>query len=105
MENIIRWLKLESLTNEELRQVERYVADRLAESPAVNTSNVVDRVSYRNGTLQNEERIHRNKDGTKNTLGPYWYFKHVRDGKLRTLYIGKYDDVEHAKRNVDAKLS
>ena len=99
------WTRLESLTNEELRQVERYVASRLAESPAVNTSTVVDRVSYRDGTLQNEKRIHRNKDGTKNTLGPYWYFKHVRDGKLRTVYIGKHDDVEDAKKLVDAKLS
>jgi hypothetical protein len=103
--DITLWVKLESMTNKELRHVERYVASRLAESPAVNTSTVVARVSFRDGTLQNEKRIHRNKDGTKNTLGPYWYFKHVRDGNLRTVYIGKYDDVEDAKRVVDAKLS
>lgn len=90
---------------QELREVERYVATRLAGETPVNTSAVVDRVSYCDGTLQNETRLHRNKDGTTNTVGPYWYFKHVQDGKLRTVYIGKHDDVEDAKRVVDAKLS
>lgn len=93
------------MSDAELRQVEKYVDSRLAESQTVNSSAVIERVSYRNGTLQNETRLHRNKNGTTNTLGPYWYFKHVRDGKLQTIYIGKHNDVEGAKRVVDEKLS
>jgi hypothetical protein len=62
---------LESLTTQELREVELYVATRLAGETPVNTSAVADRVSYRDGTLQNKTRLHRNKDGKTNTVGPY----------------------------------
>jgi hypothetical protein len=49
------------------------------------SSTVLERRSYGSGVLQLERR---------GESGPYWYFHHRKDGKQKTVYIGKTDQPE-----------
>jgi hypothetical protein len=49
------------------------------------SSTVVERRAYGNGVLQLEKR---------GESGPYWYFHHRKDGKQKTIYLGKTDAPE-----------
>ncbi len=49
------------------------------------SSTVVERRAYGSGVLQLEKR---------GESGPYWYFHHRKDGKQKTIYIGKTDAPE-----------
>jgi hypothetical protein len=98
------WLRLTNMSRTEL-QVVKDLVDTLLAAETGSTSRVKERVLYRGGSLQNEYRLYNTAAGNETKAGPYWYYKTVEDGKIRTLYIGKYDDVEDAKRIVDAKLS
>lgn len=49
------------------------------------SSAVVERRAYGSGMLQLEKR---------GESGPYWYFHHRKDGKQKTIYIGKTDEPE-----------
>jgi hypothetical protein len=47
---------------------------------AGSSSTVVERRAYGSGVLQLEKR---------GESGPYWYFHHRKDGKQKTVYLGK----------------
>jgi hypothetical protein len=47
---------------------------------ACSSSTVVERRAYGSGVLQLEKR---------GESGPYWYFHHRKDGKQKTVYLGK----------------
>jgi hypothetical protein len=47
---------------------------------AAPSSTVVERRAYGSGVLQLEKR---------GESGPYWYFHHRKDGKQKTIYLGK----------------
>ena len=49
------------------------------------SSTVVERRAYGSGVLQLEKR---------GENGPYWYFHHRKDGKQKTVYLGKTDAPE-----------
>jgi hypothetical protein len=49
------------------------------------SSTVIERRAYGNGVLQLEKR---------GESGPYWYFHHRKDGKQKTIYLGKTDAPE-----------
>jgi hypothetical protein len=49
------------------------------------SSTVVERRAYGSGVLQLEKR---------GESGPYWYFHHRKDGKQKTVYLGKTDTPE-----------
>ena len=49
------------------------------------SSTVVERRAYGSGVLQLEKR---------GENGPYWYFHHRKDGKQKTIYLGKTDAPE-----------
>ena len=49
------------------------------------SSTVIERRAYGSGVLQLEKR---------GESGPYWYFHHRKDGKQKTIYLGKTDDPE-----------
>jgi hypothetical protein len=49
------------------------------------SSTVIERRSYGSGVLQLERR---------GGSGPYWYFHHRKDGKQKSVYIGKTDEPE-----------
>ena len=49
------------------------------------SSTVIERRAYGSGVLQLEMR---------GESGPYWYFHHRKDGKQKTVYIGKTDAPE-----------
>jgi hypothetical protein len=49
------------------------------------SSTVVERRAYGSGVLQLEKR---------GESGPYWYFHLRKDGKQKTVYIGKTDQPE-----------
>jgi hypothetical protein len=49
------------------------------------SSTVIKRCAYGSGVLQLEKR----GEG-----GPYWYFHHRKDGKQKTIYLGKTDAPE-----------
>jgi hypothetical protein len=49
------------------------------------SSTVVERRAYGSGVLQLEKR---------GESGPYWYFHLRKDGKQKTVYIGKTDEPE-----------
>jgi len=49
------------------------------------SSTVVERRAYGSGVLQLEKR---------GQSGPYWYFHHRKDGKQKTIYLGKTDAPE-----------
>jgi hypothetical protein len=44
------------------------------------SSTVIERRAYGSGVLQLEKR---------GESGPYWYFHHRKDGKQKTIYLGK----------------
>jgi hypothetical protein len=96
------FLYLDAMDEQELKEVKKYIDARLR---AVKSSRVVDRVPYRDGTLQLETRSYKNKMGRIKESGPYWYYKATRGGKVETLYIGKGLDAEEAKARVDQKLA
>src|ERR671911_731158 len=52
---------------------------------AGSSSTVIERRAYGSGVLQLEMR---------GESGPYWYFHHRKDGKQKTVYIGKTDAPE-----------
>jgi len=52
---------------------------------AGSSSTVIERRDYGSGVLQLEMR---------GESGPYWYFHHRKDGKQKTVYIGKTDAPE-----------
>jgi hypothetical protein len=52
---------------------------------AVPSSTVIERRAYASGVLQLEKR---------GESGPYWYFHHRKDGKQKTIYLGKTDAPE-----------
>ncbi len=54
-----------------------------------NTSTVVERRDHLDGILQLEYRAN---PKTGKQRGPYWYFKHRKNGKQKTVYIGVTDD-------------
>ena len=49
------------------------------------SSTVVERRAYGSGVLQLEKR---------GESGPYWYFHHRKDGRQKTVYLGKTDAPE-----------
>jgi hypothetical protein len=49
------------------------------------SSTVIERRAYGTGVLQLEKR---------GESGPYWYFHHRKDGKQKTIYLGKTDAPE-----------
>ena len=49
------------------------------------SSTVIERRPYGSGVLQLEKR---------GESGPYWYFHHRKDGKQKTVYLGKTDAPE-----------
>jgi hypothetical protein len=49
------------------------------------SSTVIERRAHGSGVLQLERR---------GESGPYWYFHHRKDGKQKTVYIGKTDAPE-----------
>jgi hypothetical protein len=49
------------------------------------SSTVIERRAYGSGVLQLEKR---------GESGPYWYFRHRKDGKQKTIYLGKTDTPE-----------
>ena len=49
------------------------------------SSTVVERRAYGSGVLQLEKR---------GASGPYWYFHHRKDGRQKTIYLGKTDTPE-----------
>jgi hypothetical protein len=49
------------------------------------SSTVVERRAYGSGVLQLEKR---------GESGPYWYFHHRKDGKQKTVYLGKTEAPE-----------
>jgi hypothetical protein len=48
-------------------------------------STIIERRAYGSGVLQLEMR---------GGSGPYWYFHHRKDGKQKTVYIGKTEEPE-----------
>lgn len=62
---------------------------------------MLERRSYRHGLLQLEARTYTRKDDTGTRRGPYWYFHYRENGKQKTLYIGKTEELETV---VDSKL-
>ena len=54
--------------------------------PSAGTSStVIEQRPYGSGVLQLEKR---------GESGPYWYFHHRKDGKQKTIYLGKTDAPE-----------
>jgi hypothetical protein len=49
------------------------------------SSTVIERRAYGSGVLQLEKR---------GESGPYWYFHHRKDGKQKTVYLGRTDAPE-----------
>ncbi len=58
---------------------------------SVNVSTIVERRDHLDGILQLEYRAN---PKTRKQRGPYWYFKHRKDGKQKTVYIGATDEPE-----------
>ncbi len=55
-------------------------------APSAGTSStVIERRPYGSGVLQLEKR---------GKSGPYWYFHHRKEGKQKTVYLGKTDAPE-----------
>jgi hypothetical protein len=84
--------RVNALDQEELDRLQAAVDHRrkqLAgneELPAAGVSStVVERRAYGSGVLQLEKR---------GENGPYWYFHHRKDGKQKTVYLGKTDAPE-----------
>ena len=84
--------RLDYMDEEELDRLQAAVDDRrrqLGGDEVLPTggasSTIVERRAYGSGVLQLEKR---------GESGPYWYFHHRRDGKQKTVYLGKTDAPE-----------
>jgi hypothetical protein len=84
--------RLEEMDNEELDRLQAAIDRRRGQLagdevlPAAGASStVVERRAYGSGVLQLEKR---------GESGPYWYFHHRKDGKQKTVYLGKTDAPE-----------
>ena len=84
--------RLDEMGNEELDRLQaaldrrrRELAGNEVPSTAGASSTVVERRAYGSGVLQLEKR---------GESGPYWYFHHRKDGKQKTVYLGKTDAPE-----------
>ena len=84
--------RVETMNAEELDRLQAAIGRRrrvLAgdeELPTAGASStVVERRAYGSGVLQLEKR---------GESGPYWYFHHRKDGKQKTVYLGKTDAPE-----------
>jgi len=66
------------------RRREQLAADEVVPT-AGPLSTVVERRPYGSGVLQLEKR---------GESGPYWYFHHRKDGKQKTVYLGKTEAPE-----------
>ena len=81
--------RVDAMDEEELDRLQAAIDRRrgeLAGEGAVPTagpsSTVIERRAYGSGVLQLEKR---------GESGPYWYFHHRKDGKQKTIYVGKTD--------------
>ena len=84
--------RIDAMDAGELDQLQAAIDRRcgeLAGEEAVPTagpsSTVIERRAHGSGVLQLERR---------GESGPYWYFHHRKDGKQKTVYIGKTDAPE-----------
>ncbi len=84
--------RLDYMDEEELDRLQAAVDDRrrqLGGDEVLPTggasSTIVERRAYGSWVLQLEKR---------GESGPYWYFHHRRDGKQKTVYLGKTDAPE-----------
>jgi len=84
--------RVETMDDEELDRLQAAIGRRrrvLAGDEVVPTggasSTVVERRAYGSGVLQLEKR---------GESGPYWYFHHRKDGRQKTVYLGKTDAPE-----------
>jgi hypothetical protein len=84
--------RVEEMDAEELDRLQAAIErrrGRLAGDEVVPTagpsSTVVERRAYGSGVLQLEKR---------GESGPYWYFHHRKDGKQKTVYLGKTEAPE-----------
>jgi hypothetical protein len=83
--------RLDEMNNEELDRLQAAIDRRRGQLAGDETlsagasSTVVERRAYGSGVLQLEKR---------GESGPYWYFHHRKDGKQKTVYLGKTDAPE-----------
>lgn len=84
--------RVDTMDTEELERLQAAIDRRRGElageeeAPAAGPSSVViERRAYGSGVLQLEKR---------GESGPYWYFHHRKDGKQKTVYIGKTEEPE-----------
>ena len=84
--------RVEAMDAEELDRLQAAIDRRRGRSagdevlPTAGTSStVIERRAYGSGVLQLEKR---------GESGPYWYFHHRKDGKQKTIYLGKTDAPE-----------
>jgi len=84
--------RIDAMDAEELDRLQAAIErrrGRLAEDEVVPTagpsSTVVERRAYGSGVLQLEKR---------GESGPYWYFHHRKEGKQKTVYLGKTEAPE-----------
>jgi hypothetical protein len=84
--------RIDEMNNEELDRLQaaldrrrRQLAGDEVLPTADASSTVVERRAYGSGVLQLEKR---------GESGPYWYFHHRKDGKQKTVYLGKTDAPE-----------
>ena len=84
--------RVDAMDNEELDRLQAAIDGRRRQlggdeglPTAGASSTVVERRAYGSGVLQLEKR---------GESGPYWYFHHRKDGKQKTIYLGKTDAPE-----------
>jgi hypothetical protein len=84
--------RVDVMDDEELDQLQAAIDSRRRQLAgdeelltAGTSSSVVERRAYGSGVLQLEKR---------GESGPYWYFHHRKDGKQKTVYLGKTDAPE-----------
>jgi hypothetical protein len=84
--------RLDGMNIEELDRLQAAIDHRRRQlagdevmSSAGASSTVVERRAYGSGVLQLEKR---------GESGPYWYFHHRKDGRQKTVYLGKTDAPE-----------
>lgn len=96
--------KLRRATREELTALRSRIFGELARrdvegepSEAITGPMVVESRPHADGLLLLERRIFTPKTGgPPKVRGPYWTFRFNKDGKRRSLYIGKTDNPEAA---------
>jgi hypothetical protein len=84
--------RVDTMDAEELDRLQAAIDRRRGELggeesvPSAGTSStVIERRPYGSGVLQLEKR---------GESGPYWYFHHRKEGKQKTVYLGKTDAPE-----------